>query len=102
MKILKIANKEYPFIISAASAKEYFTKGEAVNGSMSENIDLQLELIYSGLKDGSLSKTWIQRNITDRLPGKKHIERMVTIDEMNEAISMIFPAVKGEPDSEKK
>ena len=104
MDYLKIGNNDYPFVVSANTAKNYFAKGEAATGSMSEGIDVQLDLIYSGLDDGSLSNSWIQRNITKRLPSKKTVSRLVTISEMNKAISLIFPTTdKGEEsDGEKK
>jgi hypothetical protein len=105
MDYLKIGKKEYPFVISANAAKNYFTKGEAISENMSNGIDLQLDLIYSGLEDGSLSNSWIERNITKRLPSKKTIFRLVTISEMNKAISLIFPTpekVEGEVVSDGK
>tara|TARA_R110000772_G_scaffold155289_2_gene266391 strand:- start:632 stop:952 length:321 start_codon:yes stop_codon:yes gene_type:complete len=105
MDYLKIGSKEYPFIVSANTAKNYFTKGEAAKESMSEGIDVQLDLIYNGLEDGSLSMSWIERNITKRLPSKERVSRLVTISEMNKAISLIFPVsdkVEGEIETEGK
>lgn len=99
MDYLNIGNKDYPFVISASAAKHYFTKGEDAQASMSAGIDIQLDLIYEGLKDGSLCHSWFQRNFTKRLPSKNKVSRMVTIDEMNKAIALIFPApeqVEGE------
>jgi hypothetical protein len=105
MDYLNIGNKEYPFVISASAAKHYFTKGEDAQASMSAGIDIQLDLIYEGLKDGSLCHSWFQRNFTKRLPSKNKVSRMVTIDEMNKAIALIFPApeqVEGEVEADGK
>ena len=74
MDYLKIGNKEYPFVVSANTAKNYFTKGEVASDSMSDGIDVQLDLIYSGLVDGSLCLSWIERNITKRLPSKSSMK----------------------------
>ena len=105
MDYLKIGKKEYPFVISANGAKNYFAKGEAMSENMSNDIDLQLDFIYSGLEDGSLSNSWIERNITKRLPSKNMVFRLVTLPEMNKAISLIFPTpekVEGEVVSDGK
>lgn len=106
MDHLEIGNKKYPFIVSANTAKNYFSKGEVATDSMSDGIDMQLDLIYSGLVDGSLNLSWLERNVTKRLPSKKRLGRMVTIAEMNKAVSLIFPTSdkegKGDNDDEKK
>jgi|TARA_R110000822_G_scaffold80191_2_gene191261 hypothetical protein len=105
MDYLNIGNKDYPFVISASAAKHYFSKGEDAQASMSAGIDIQLDLIYEGLKDGSLCNSWVQRNFTKRLPSKNKVSRMVTIEQMNKAIALIFPApekVEGEAETDGK
>jgi hypothetical protein len=103
MDYIKIGNKEYPFVITAAVAMDFYAKGEGAEGV--EASSMQMDLIYQGLIDGSYRLNWFQRNITNRIPSKKRFLRMLTMTELSNAVNLIFPTPKGqevEEDSEKK
>ena len=89
MNKLTILGKEYPFLISAAAAKKFFNTQEA-DDKDELGIDSGIRMIHQGLMDGSLSKSWVSRNITDRVPSIEKLERMVSPAEIRQAIKGLF------------
>ena len=97
MKQIKIGEKEYPFRISAAAAKNYFSGGLSPNDDDPMNIGLLLKLVYNGLQDARVGMSFFKK-LLNPIPSEKSIGRLMELHEINTVVADIFP--KQESDKE--
>lgn len=101
MRTIKIGEKEYPFILSAAAAKEYFSGKFEQSEEDKFNLNASVKLVYTGLKDARLLKSWWY-NLWNPIPREENLARMLDANQITEAIRSLFPEQKPIEGAEQK
>lgn len=94
MREITIGNKKFPFILSAAAAKEFFRSAEVETSNDPFNTDQAIAMIYRGLKDGSKTQSMFRRFINP-VPSQDDLSHLLEITEILELVKDIFPKVEG-------